>query len=145
MPWSFQADTPIYTQLVARLQEQIVSGAYPPGSKLPSVRDLAADAGVNPNTVQRAFAELERLGLIYTQRTAGKFVTEDAAAADAFCAAVDSAAVYVNASTRFTDGGEFGLGCEMGISTQKLGARGPMGLAELTSYKYIIRGNGQVR
>ena len=145
MPWSFQADTPIYTQLVARLQEQIVSGAYPPGRKLPSVRDLAADAGVNPNTVQRAFAELERLGLIYTQRTSGKFVTEDAAAADAFCAAVDSAAVYVNASTRFTDGGEFGLGCEMGISTQKLGARGPMGLAELTSYKYIIRGNGQVR
>lgn len=72
-------------------------------------------------------------------------VTEDAGAADAFCAAVDSAAVYVNASTRFTDGGEFGLGCEMGISTQKLGARGPMGLAELTSYKYIIRGNGQVR
>ena len=83
MPWSFQADTPIYTQLVARLQEQIVSGAYPPGSKLPSVRDLAADAGVNPNTVQRAFAELERLGLIYTQRTSGKFVTEDAAAIDA--------------------------------------------------------------
>lgn len=72
-------------------------------------------------------------------------VTEDAAAADAFCAAVDSAAVYVNASTRFTDGGEFGLGCEMGISTQKLGARGPMGLAELTSYKYILRGNGQIR
>ena len=83
MPWSFQADTPIYTQLVARLQEQIVSGAYPPGSKLPSVRELAADAGVNPNTVQRAFAELERLGLIYTQRTSGKFVTEDAAAIDA--------------------------------------------------------------
>ena len=83
MPWSFQSDTPIYKQLVARLQEQIVSGAYPPGSKLPSVRDLAADAGVNPNTVQRAFAELERLGLIYTQRTSGKFVTEDAAAIDA--------------------------------------------------------------
>lgn len=72
-------------------------------------------------------------------------VTEDAAAADLFCAAVDSAAIYVNASTRFTDGGEFGLGCEMGISTQKLGARGPMGLAELTSYKYILRGDGQVR
>lgn len=72
-------------------------------------------------------------------------VTEDAAAADTFCAAVDSAAVYVNASTRFTDGGEFGLGCEMGISTQKLGARGPMGLAELTSYKYILRGDGQIR
>ena len=72
-------------------------------------------------------------------------VTQDRAAADAFCAGVDSAAVYVNASTRFTDGGEFGLGCEMGISTQKLGARGPMGLCELTSYKYIIEGDGQVR
>ena len=62
-----------------------------------------------------------------------------------FVRAVDSAAVYVNASTRFTDGGEFGLGCEMGISTQKLHARGPMGLEELTSYKYVIRGNGQIR
>ena len=72
-------------------------------------------------------------------------VTQDRAAADAFCAGVDSSAVYVNASTRFTDGGEFGLGCEMGISTQKLGARGPMGLCELTSYKYIIEGDGQVR
>ncbi len=63
----------------------------------------------------------------------------------AFTAGVDSAAVYVNASTRFTDGGEFGLGCEMGISTQKLHARGPMGLRELTSYKYIIHGNGHIR
>lgn len=72
-------------------------------------------------------------------------VTSDAAAADRFVAAVDAAAVYVNASTRFTDGGEFGLGCEMGISTQKLHARGPMGLEELTTYKYIVRGNGQIR
>ena len=64
---------------------------------------------------------------------------------DLFTAAVDSAAVYVNCSTRFTDGGEFGLGCEMGISTQKLHARGPMGLAELCTYKYIIHGNGQIR
>lgn len=72
-------------------------------------------------------------------------VTGDEAAAAAFTVGVDSAAVYVNASTRFTDGGEFGLGCEMGISTQKLHARGPMGLAELVSYKYIIRGNGQIR
>lgn len=62
-----------------------------------------------------------------------------------FVACVDSAAVYVNASTRFTDGGEFGLGCEMGISTQKLHARGPMGLCELTTYKYVIEGNGQIR
>ena len=72
-------------------------------------------------------------------------LTEDAASADAFVAAVDSAAVYVNASTRFTDGGEFGLGCEMGISTQKLHARGPMGLEELTTYKYVIHGDGQIR
>ena len=72
-------------------------------------------------------------------------ITADKAAAQRFTACVDSAAVYVNASTRFTDGGEFGLGCEMGISTQKLHARGPMGLAELCTYKYIIHGSGQTR
>ena len=72
-------------------------------------------------------------------------ITSDENAANYFTACVDSAAVYVNASTRFTDGGEFGLGCEMGISTQKLHARGPMGLSELNTYKYIIKGNGQVR
>ena len=72
-------------------------------------------------------------------------VTKDLNSADRFTAAVDSAAVYVNASTRFTDGGEFGLGAEIGISTQKLHARGPMGLKELTTVKYVIRGNGQVR
>lgn len=72
-------------------------------------------------------------------------VTEDPAAAAVFTASVDSAAVYVNASTRFTDGGEFGLGCEMGISTQKLHARGPMGLAELCTYKYVITGDGHIR
>ena len=72
-------------------------------------------------------------------------ITADDTAADRFTTCVDSAAVYVNASTRFTDGGEFGLGCEMGISTQKLHARGPMGLAELCSYKYIIHGSGQTR
>ncbi|MBQ7953931.1 MAG: glutamate-5-semialdehyde dehydrogenase [Clostridia bacterium] len=72
-------------------------------------------------------------------------VTENEAVAEKFVAETDSAAVYVNVSTRFTDGGEFGLGCEMGISTQKLHARGPMGIEELTTYKYIIKGNGQVR
>ena len=72
-------------------------------------------------------------------------LTRTDANADRFTSLIDSAAVYVNCSTRFTDGGEFGLGCEMGISTQKLHARGPMGLAELMTYKYIIRGNGQIR
>jgi glutamate-5-semialdehyde dehydrogenase len=72
-------------------------------------------------------------------------VARDEEAQMKFSARVDSAAVYVNASTRFTDGGEFGFGCEMGISTQKLHARGPMGLPELTTYKYVITGNGQVR
>ena len=72
-------------------------------------------------------------------------ITQNAQTAEYFTQTVDSAAVYVNCSTRFTDGGEFGLGCEMGISTQKLHARGPMGLEELCSYKYVISGNGQVR
>lgn len=72
-------------------------------------------------------------------------ITSDEKAAGQFTAAVDSAAVYVNASTRFTDGGVFGLGCEMGISTQKLHARGPMGLAELCTYKYVVSGDGQIR
>lgn len=72
-------------------------------------------------------------------------VSEDEAACDLFTLCVDSAAVYVNASTRFTDGGEFGKGCEIGISTQKLHARGPMGLEELCSYKYVVKGNGQTR
>lgn len=72
-------------------------------------------------------------------------VTEDENSAEIFTLSVDSAAVYVNASTRFTDGGEFGLGCEMGISTQKLHARGPMGLKELTTYKYLVKGDGNIR
>ena len=72
-------------------------------------------------------------------------ITENEKTADLFTKSVDSAAVYVNASTRFTDGGEFGLGCEMGISTQKLHARGPMGLEELNTYKYVIKGNGHTR
>jgi glutamate-5-semialdehyde dehydrogenase len=72
-------------------------------------------------------------------------VTENSQMAERFTLYVDSAAVYVNASTRFTDGGEFGLGCELGISTQKMHARGPMGLREMTTYKYIITGDGHIR
>ena len=77
MAWDLDADRPIYAQLVERIQMQIVSGYYPPGGRLPSVRDLAAVAAVNPNTMQKAFAELERSGLIVTQRTNGRTVTED--------------------------------------------------------------------
>ena len=77
MAWELDADRPIYAQLVERIQKEIVSGKYQPGEKLPSVRDLAAVAAVNPNTMQKAFAELERSGLIVTQRTSGRTVTED--------------------------------------------------------------------
>ena len=72
-------------------------------------------------------------------------ITEDEKAKEIFCALVDSTSVYVNASTRFTDGEEFGFGAEIGISTQKMHARGPMGLAEMTTYKYVINGEGQIR
>lgn len=77
MAWDLDADRPIYAQLVERIQKQIVSGYYPPGGKLPSVRELAAVAAVNPNTMQKAFAELERSGLIVTQRTNGRTVTDN--------------------------------------------------------------------
>lgn len=77
MAWLLDSDRPIYTQIVEKIQMQIVSGFYAPGDKLPSVRDLAAEASVNPNTMQKAFAELERKGLIITQRTSGRTVTED--------------------------------------------------------------------
>lgn len=77
MDWSFQSDAPIYTQLVEQIKVAIVTGAFPPGERLPSVRDLATEAGVNPNTMQRALAQLESEQLVYSQRTAGRFVTED--------------------------------------------------------------------
>ena len=77
MQWSFSNDLPIYSQLIGQIKVGIVSGVFPPGERLPSVRDLATEAGVNPNTMQRALAELERDGLVYSQRTAGRFVTED--------------------------------------------------------------------
>lgn len=77
MAWQFESDRPIYTQLLEQIRMRIISGTYPIGSKLPSVRDLAATAAVNPNTMQKALSELERSGLIYSQRTSGRYVTED--------------------------------------------------------------------
>ena len=77
MQWQFSNEMPIYSQLVEQIKIGIVSGMFPPGERLPSVRDLATEAGVNPNTMQRAMTELERDGLVYSQRTAGRFVTED--------------------------------------------------------------------
>lgn len=77
MAWSLNSDRPIYTQILEKIQTRIISGVYKPGEKLPSVRELAAEASVNPNTMQKAFAELERSGLILTQRNSGRTVTED--------------------------------------------------------------------
>ena len=79
MPWEFRSDLPIYAQIITQIQQRIVTGQLQPGDRLPSVRDLAAEAGVNPNTMQRAMTELERQGLVHSQRTAGRFVTEDGA------------------------------------------------------------------
>ncbi len=93
------------------------------------------------DSLEEAVEHIER----YSTHHSECIVTDDAAAAEKFLAAVDSAAVYHNASTRFTDGGELGLGAEIGISTQKLHARGPMGVGQLISYKYVISGNGQIR
>lgn len=77
MAWELDSDRPIFLQIVERIQMDIISGKYAPGDKLPSVRDLAAEASVNPNTMQKAFTELERTGLVYSQRTSGRFITED--------------------------------------------------------------------
>lgn len=77
MLWNFKTDRPIYTQLLEQIQMRIISGVYPPGSQLLSVRELAAEAAVNPNTMQRALGELERMELVYTKRTAGRFITGD--------------------------------------------------------------------
>lgn len=79
MKWQCSNESPIYAQLIEQIKVGIVSGVFPLGQRLPSVRDLAAEAGVNPNTMQRAMTELERDGLVYSQRTAGRFVTEDKA------------------------------------------------------------------
>ena len=77
MPWDLKSDRPIYAQLIEQMELKICSGAYPPGSKLPSVRDLAQEASVNPNTMQRALARLEEDGIVHTNRTSGRFITED--------------------------------------------------------------------
>ncbi|MCW3490685.1 GntR family transcriptional regulator [Dethiobacter alkaliphilus] len=77
MPWDFDSDRPIYLQLIEKIELMIFSGKYPPGAKLPSVRDIAKEAAVNPNTMQRALAKLEEDGLIITHRTSGRFITED--------------------------------------------------------------------
>ena len=78
MAWNLQSDRPIYAQLVEQIQRMIVTGVFPAGSKMPSVRELATEAAVNPNTMQRALSKLEDDGLLYTQRTSGRFVTEEA-------------------------------------------------------------------
>lgn len=77
MAWTLDSDRPIFLQIVERIQMDIISGRYAPGQRLPSVRDLAAEAAVNPNTMQRAFMELERIGLVYSVRTNGRYITED--------------------------------------------------------------------
>lgn len=77
MKWHFNSDMPIYTQLISQIKFAIVSGKLPPGERMSTVRDLASEAGVNPNTMQRAFQELEREGLVFSQRSSGRFVTED--------------------------------------------------------------------
>ena len=77
MPWKFNGSEPIYLQIADEVIMRMISGQYAPGSKLPSVRELAVEAGVNPNTMQKALTELERIGLLYSQRTNGRFVTED--------------------------------------------------------------------
>ena len=78
MPWEFSSDRPIYLQLMENIQQKIISGVYQPGDKLPSVRELATEAAVNPNTMQKALSELEKDGLIYANRTTGRFITDDA-------------------------------------------------------------------
>ena len=77
MSWKLNPDRPVYMQLIERITTDIIAGIYPPGSKLPSVRDLAQTAGVNPNTMQKALSEMERTNLVYSQRTSGRFITED--------------------------------------------------------------------
>ena len=91
MPWELDNERPIYLQLMERIQQDIVSGIYKPGDRLPSVRDLAVEAAVNPNTMQKALSELERSGLVYSQRTSGRFITEDTQLLDEMKTSLESA------------------------------------------------------
>ena len=146
----------IYSKLVTERQEQ---GNIPVELRLdPQSLQIIPGSSAGPNDFDTEFLDYilavkcvkdvhEAVAHISAHSTGHSeaIITNSIDAEKAFTSGVDSAAVYVNASTRFTDGGEFGLGCEMGISTQKLHARGPMGLKELTTYKYIIHGNGHIR
>ena len=135
-----EAQVPVEMRLDAQAQ-QIIAGTPASVTDFDTeFLDYVMAVKVVPS-VEEAIAHIEA----HSTHHSDAIVSEDATAIEFFSNQVDSAAVYVNASTRFTDGGEFGLGCEMGISTQKLHARGPMGLRELTSYKYLVTGNGQVR
>ena len=135
-----EAQVPVEMRLDAQAQ-QIIAGTPASVTDFDTeFLDYVMAVKVVPS-VEEAIAHIEA----HSTHHSDAIVSEDATAIEFFSNQVDSAAVYVNSSTRFTDGGEFGLGCEMGISTQKLHARGPMGLRELTSYKYLVTGNGQVR
>ena len=135
-----EAQVPVEMRLDAQAQ-QIIAGTPASVTDFDTeFLDYVMAVKVVPS-VEEAIAHIEA----HSTHHSDAIVSEDPRAIELFSNQVDSAAVYVNASTRFTDGGEFGLGCEMGISTQKLHARGPMGLRELTSYKYLVTGNGQVR
>jgi len=135
-----EAQVPVEMRLDAQAQ-QIIAGTPASVTDFDTeFLDYVMAVKVVPS-IEEAIAHIEA----HSTHHSDAIVSEDATAIEFFGNQVDSAAVYINASTRFTDGGEFGLGCEMGISTQKLHARGPMGLRELTSYKYLVTGNGQVR
>ncbi|MBO5206199.1 MAG: glutamate-5-semialdehyde dehydrogenase [Clostridia bacterium] len=157
-------DADIAGELLPRLRELLVDGRIAEGKTPVELRldekaaqitygTVACDADFDTEFLDYILAVKVVSGLaeavehiaLHSTHHSEAIITENEAAARVFCAGVDSAAVYINASTRFTDGGEFGLGCEMGISTQKLHARGPLGIRELTTYKYIISGNGQIR
>lgn len=152
-------DSRIANEFLPRLKARLEGGIHPvelrldPGALTIISGIPAADSDFDTEFLDYCLAvkvvsgveeAVEHIALHSTHHSEA-IIASDASAQEYFTSHVDSAAVYINASTRFTDGGEFGLGCEMGISTQKMHARGPLGIEELTSYKYIIRGEGQIR